>query len=50
MTFIDLVLESAERSPTLQRLGQLSPDNAVADAVSEVGHVLKPTHSTGEGR
>jgi hypothetical protein len=42
MTFIDLVLESAERSPTLQRLGQLSPDNAVADAVSEVGHVLKP--------
>jgi hypothetical protein len=26
LAFIDLVLESSERSPPLQRLGQLSPD------------------------
>ncbi len=31
VVFIDLVLESSERSPPLQRLGQLSAGRAVAD-------------------
>lgn len=42
VAFIDLVLESSEYSPPLQRTGQASACLAVADAVSEVGHVLKP--------
>jgi hypothetical protein len=42
VSLIDLVLESSKRSPPLQRLSQVSPDDAVADALSEVGHVLKP--------
>ena len=42
VVFMDLVLESSERSPPLQRLGQASAGRAVADAVSKVGHVLKP--------
>jgi hypothetical protein len=42
VVFMELVLKSPERPPPLQRLGQASASCAVADAVSEVGHVLKP--------
>ena len=42
VVFIELVLESSERSPPLQRLCQASAGRAVADAVSKVGHVLIP--------
>lgn len=40
--FIDLVLESSKGSPRLKGPGQTSADCAVADALNEIGHVLKP--------
>jgi hypothetical protein len=42
VVLVELVLESAEGSSPLQRLGQASAGCLVADAVSKVGHVLKP--------
>ena len=42
VVFIDLILESSERSPTLQRLAQLSTGLVVADAIGKVSHVLEP--------
>lgn len=42
VVFIDLALESSERSSPLQRLGQASAGRVVGDPVSKVGHVLKP--------
>jgi hypothetical protein len=42
MVFVELVLESPERSSSLQRLSQLSTGHAVADAIGKVSHVLKP--------
>ena len=47
VVFVDQVLESSERPSPLQSLGQASAGRAVADAVGEVGHVLKP-HVGGE--
>ncbi len=42
VVFMDLVLESSERSSPLQRLGQAPADRDVAEAVGKVGHVPKP--------
>lgn len=42
VVFIQLVLESPERSPSIQRPGQASAGCAVADAFGKVGHVLEP--------
>jgi len=42
VVFIDLVIESSGRSPPLHSLVQASADRAVADAVGNVDHVLKP--------
>ena len=39
---MELVLEPAERSPPLEGFGQASSGGTVADALSEVGHVLMP--------
>ena len=42
MMVIDLGLEASERFSPLKRVLQASPGRDVADAVSEVGHVLVP--------
>jgi len=39
---IDQVLESPEQTATVQGLAQTAAGRSVADALSEVGHVLKP--------
>jgi hypothetical protein len=42
VVFVELVLESPERSSSLQRLSQFSTGDGVADVVGKVSHVLKP--------
>lgn len=42
MAFVELVLESPERSSSLQRLSQLLTGYGVGDAIGKVSHVLKP--------
>jgi hypothetical protein len=42
VVLIDLVLESSERSAPLERQRQMSGGVSVADALSEVSHVLVP--------
>lgn len=45
MVFVDLALESAERSSSLQRMSQLATGYGVADAIGKVSHVLQPHRS-----